>query len=110
MEEDPETHFADIKKRPVSHLVNGRDTSILTAMGGGTTAGTLVRSVQDVPTSKADDPDKEFKQISKLKLNRIKILKPSVFDNDNQKVEVKRETIINQSHLSLDEQDEKLLG
>ncbi len=81
MEEDPEAHFADIKKRPVSHLLNGRDTSFMTNVGG--TTGTLVRAVQDMPTSKADDPDKEFKQISKLKLNRIKILKPSVFDTDN---------------------------
>ena len=63
-----------------------------------------------MPTSKADDPEKEFKQISKLKLNRIKILKPSVFDSVNQKSEVKRETIINQSQVSVDEQDEKTLG
>lgn len=89
-------------------MLNGRDTSFMT--GAGSTAGTLVRTVQDLPTSKSDDPDKEFKQISKLKLNRIKILKPSVFDSVNQKSEVKRETIINQSQLSVDEQDEKLLG
>ena len=108
VEEDPESHFGDIKKRTVSPMMNGRDTSFMTAVGS--TAGTLVRNVQDVSNSKADDPDKEFKQISKLKLNRIKILKPSVFDSDIQKVEVKRETIINQSQISVDEKDDKILG
>ena len=89
-------------------MMKGRDTSFMT--GVGSSGGTMVRNVQDVSISKADDPDKEFKQISKLKLNRIKILKPSVFDSDIQKVEVKRETIINQSQLSVDERDDKILG
>ena len=102
-------HFNYIKKTVVSStLLNGRDTSFMTAVGRPT--GALVRAVTDVTTSKADDPDKEFKQISKLKLNRIKILKPSVFDSVNQRGEAKRDTIINQSQISLDEQDEKLLG
>ena len=108
MEEDPEGQFGDIKKRTVSPMMKGRDTSFMT--GVGSSGGTMVRNVQDVSISKADDPDKEFKQISKLKLNRIKILKPSVFDSDIQKVEVKRETIINQSQLSVDERDDKILG
>ena len=66
----------------------------------------VVEIIQDLPTG-GIGKDAEFKRISRLKLNRIKILKTEILESgDAKKAEEmgKRSTIINESrHVSVDE-------